>query len=75
MLASPDCGGLYIALCFLVLGGQRTTTARRGDRRTQVLVLNCYLRGNSQMKSRAEYIVVYQQEVLGAFQFLSNGSE
>jgi hypothetical protein len=52
MPASPDCRGLYIALCLPVLGSQRTTSA--SDRRTQVLVVNCYLRGNYQVNVGAE---------------------
>jgi hypothetical protein len=42
MSASPSCRGLYTALCFLVLGNQRTASARAGDRRTEVLVRSCH---------------------------------
>ena len=71
MLASPGCRGLYIVLCFLVLGSQKTTSARAGDRRTQVLVLSCY----SRVSGGTECMGAYHQEVVGSFQFLSKGAE
>jgi hypothetical protein len=71
MLASPGCRGLYTAGCFLVLGSDRVTSARAGDGRTRVLVLNCYSQDNSRVNGGTECMGAYHQEVLGAFQFLS----
>lgn len=67
MLATPDRRGLCIVLCFLILAGLGTISARAEDSVPQVLILNSYSQGDSWTDDEMEgFMEVYHREVPGA---------
>jgi two-component system sensor histidine kinase/response regulator len=67
MLATPDCQGLCIVLCFLILADLGTISAVASDSGPQVLILNSYSQGSpwtdAEMKG---FMEVYHREAPGA---------
>jgi hypothetical protein len=68
MLASPGCRGICRALCSLIFGDRKKTTAQAVDRWTQVLVLDYCSQGNTRVNNGMNIVGIIIKKFLATLE-------